>query len=136
MNGTRHPILYVEDTADTRDLVEYSLQQDGFEVTTAQTADDGLELARANPFSLILLDVGLPDKDGLELCREIRHFDQTTPILFYTAFADLLDHKEASRVGAQGCLRKPEDTERLSSVIRSLIETTRDKGQRQQTTEI
>jgi DNA-binding response OmpR family regulator len=120
MNTNPH-ILYVEDTADTRDLVEFGLQQDGFRVTTAQTAEDGLNIARQNSFALILLDVGLPDKDGLELCREIRGFDTKTPILFYTAFADLLDHEQAIAVGAQGCLRKPEDNNRLGSAIRELI---------------
>lgn len=114
-------ILFVEDTPDTRDLVEYGLQQDGFRVTTAQTAEDGLALAQQNSFALILLDVGLPDKDGLELCREIRAFDTRTPILFYTAFADLLDRQQAISAGAQGCLRKPEDTVRLATAIRELI---------------
>lgn len=130
MSDNQYSILFVDDTADTRDLIEFSLKQDGFDVTTAQTADDGLNLARANSYSLILLDVGLPDKDGLELCRDIRQFDQATPVLFYTAFADLLDHEEACRIGAQGCLRKPEDTERLSSVVRTLIEATEnERGQ-------
>ncbi len=124
MSNNPHTILFIEDTADTRDLIEFSLRQDGFKVTSAQTADAGLTLARANSYSLILLDVGLPDKDGLEVCRDIRQFDQKTPILLYTAFADLLDHEEACRVGAQGCLRKPEDTERLPTVIRTLIEST------------
>lgn len=117
-------ILFVEDTSDTRDLVEYGLQQDGFRVTSAQTAEDGLALAREGAYALMLLDVGLPDKDGLELCREIRAFDTATPILFYTAFADLLDREQAIAVGAQGCLRKPEDTVRLGAVIRELIEKT------------
>lgn len=115
-------VLFVEDTADTRDLVEFSLQSDGFTVACAQTADEGLTLARTNTFALILLDIGLPDKDGLELCREIRRFDQTTPILFYTAFADLLDQGESKKAGAQGCLRKPEDTARLGEIARTLIE--------------
>lgn len=117
-------ILFVEDTSDTRDLVEYGLQQEGFRVTSAQTAEDGLALAREGAYALMLLDVGLPDKDGLELCREIRAFDTATPILFYTAFADLLDREQAIAVGAQGCLRKPEDTVRLGAVIRELIEKT------------
>ena len=115
-------ILYVEDTSDTRDLVEFSLQNDGFTVTGAQTAEEGLTLARTNSYALILLDVGLPDKDGFELCREIRRFDKKTPILFYTAFADLLDEKEMREVGAQGFLRKPEDTIRIGEVARKLIE--------------
>ena len=122
MDNTSHQVLFVEDTADTRDLVEFSLQSDGFKVVSAQTADEGLGLARTKTFSLILLDIGLPDKDGLELCREIRRFDQTTPILFYTAFAELLDQEEAHKAGAQGCLRKPEDTARLGEVARKLID--------------
>jgi DNA-binding response OmpR family regulator len=115
-------VLFVEDTADTRDLVEFSLQSEGFTVITAQTADEGLALARTKPFALILLDIGLPDKDGLELCREIRRFDQQTPILFYTAFAELLDQEEATKAGAQGTLRKPEDTARIGDAARKLID--------------
>lgn len=117
----RPAILYVEDTQDTRFLVEWSLQQEGFEVTAVQTADEGLKLARENSYALILLDIGLTDMDGLALCREIREFDRRTPILFYTAYAPLLDHEEAKRAGAQGCLRKPEDTQRLAPAIRTLI---------------
>jgi DNA-binding response OmpR family regulator len=117
-------VLFVEDTSDTRDLVEFSLKQDGFEVVTAQTAEEGLTQAREKSFALIMLDIGLPDKDGLELCREIRSFDQQTPILFYTAFAELLDQHEAAKAGAQGCLRKPEDTPRLGEIARRLIEET------------
>ena len=123
MSERPHRILFVEDTSDTRDLVEFTLQQDGFDVVSVETADEGLALAREDSFALILLDIGLPDKDGLELCRQIRLFDQQTPVLFYTAFADLLDMEEATRAGAQGCLRKPEDTGRLGSLIRSQIET-------------
>jgi DNA-binding response OmpR family regulator len=122
MDNASRQILFVEDTADTRDLVEFSLQEDGFTVTCAQTADEGLALARANAYALILLDIGLPDQDGLELCREIRSFNQQTPILFYTAFAELLDEEEALKAGAQGWLRKPEDTGRLGEAIRELIE--------------
>lgn len=122
MDGGSRQVLFVEDTADTRDLVEFSLQSDGFQVVSAQTADEGLALARTKTFALILLDIGLPDKDGLELCREIRRFDQTTPILFYTAFAELLDQDEANKAGAQGCLRKPEDNARLGQVARQLVE--------------
>jgi two-component system, OmpR family, response regulator len=115
-------ILYVEDTQDTRFLVEWSLKQEGFSVTAVQTAEEGLRLARENSYALILLDIGLTDMDGLALCREIREFNTTTPILFFTAYAPLLDHHEAIKAGAQGCLRKPEDTTRLVPAIRTLIE--------------
>ena len=121
MTVKRPSILYVEDTQDTRFLVEWSLQQEGFAVTAVQTAEEGLRLARDNSYALILLDIGLTDMDGLQLCREIREFDAHTPILFFTAYAPLLDHEEAKRAGAQGCLRKPEDTTRLVPAIRTLI---------------
>ena len=115
-------ILYVEDTQDTRFLVEWSLKQEGFSVTAVQTAEEGLRLARGHAYALILLDIGLTDMDGLALCREIRGFNNSTPILFFTAYAPLLDHQEAMKAGAQGCLRKPEDSARLVTAIRTLIE--------------
>lgn len=122
IDSSVRPVLFVDDTADTRFLVEYSLQQEGIKVDSAQTADEALELARKNSYALILLDIGLPDKDGLQLCREIRAFDQQTPILFYSAFAELLDREQAIAAGAQGSLRKPEDTSRLGQVVRSFVE--------------
>ena len=124
MSGKPH-VLFVEDISDTRNLVEFALQQEGFEVTTAQTADAGLESARGGGYALILLDIGLPDKDGLQLCREIRSFDAATPVVFYTAYAELLDMQEARDAGAQGCLRKPEDTAQLGPLVREYIEKSR-----------
>ncbi|MGI8654750.1 MAG: response regulator transcription factor [Pyrinomonadaceae bacterium] len=124
VDTVRRRILFVEDVSDTRELVEWSLQQQGFAVTGVETADEGLQHARAHKFDLILLDIGLPDKDGLEVCREIRGFDERTPILFYTAFADLLDSEEAAKAGAQGCLRKPEDIAQLGEIARKLIDGT------------
>lgn len=115
-------VLFVEDTADTRNLIGFSLETEGFNVLTAGTADEGLDLARKESLDLILIDIGLPDKDGLELCREIRRFDNKTPILFYTAFSDLIDEEEISHAGAQGCLRKPEDTAQLGEIIKKMIE--------------
>ncbi len=126
VDTVRRRILFVEDVSDTRELVEWSLQQQGFAVTGVETANEGLQHARAHKFDLILLDIGLPDKDGLEVCREIRGFDERTPILFYTAFADLLNAEEAAKAGAQGCLRKPEDIARLGDIARKLIEGTSD----------
>jgi two-component system chemotaxis response regulator CheY len=117
----RPAILFVEDISDTRELVEFSLRQDGFDVTTVQTAQEGLDLAREKSYALILLDIGLPDKDGLQLCRDIRAFNQQTPIVLYTAYGELLDEREAARAGAQGCLRKPDDTGRLSEALREHI---------------
>ncbi len=64
MAEAQQRILYVEDTSDTRDLVEFTLRQEGLEITSVETAEEGLGLVRKNSYALILLDVGLP-----ELCR-------------------------------------------------------------------
>lgn len=121
MAEQQQAVLFVEDALDTRDLVEYALQQEGFAVTTARTADEGLTLARENDYALILLDIGLPDKDGLALCRELRELGLTMPVLFYTAYAELLDAAEVESAGAQRVLRKPEDTAELGSIVRSFV---------------
>ena len=115
-------VLFVEDQSDTRELVEFSLGREGLNVVSVDTAEEGLARAREGAFALILLDIGLPDKDGLELCRAIRRFDAKTPILFHTAFADLLEENDVFSAGAQGFVRKPEDTIRLGSIIRETIE--------------
>lgn len=133
--GGKHSILFVDDTADTRDLVEFSLQHEGFAVQSARTADEAMDLLRGNSYALILLDIGLPDKDGLQLCRDIREFDSRTPIVFYSAFAELLDPAEATAAGAQGSLRKPEDTTRLAQAVRSYIESPREESAAAPTTD-
>ena len=86
MGDETRQILFVEDTTDTRDLVEFSMQQEGFKVVPAQTADEGLDLARTGNFALILLDIGLPDKDGLNYAATYgastsrRRFFSTRPL--------------------------------------------------------
>ena len=80
-------ILYIEDHADTRELVTLLLAQKSYEVISGSTIETGIALAGAGNFDLFLLDSWLPDGSGLELCRRIRQFDKTTPILFYSAAA-------------------------------------------------
>src|ERR1044071_5166578 len=80
-------ILYIEDHDDTRELVTLLLAQKSYEVITGSTVKSGVALATAGKFDLYLLDSWLPDGSGLELCKQIRQFDQTTPILFYFSFA-------------------------------------------------
>ncbi|HEV2705383.1 MAG TPA: response regulator [Pyrinomonadaceae bacterium] len=121
MADKQQAVLFVEDALDTRDLVEYALRHEGLAVTTARTADEGLTAAREQEFAVILLDIGLPDKDGLALCRDLRALGLTTPILLYTAYSELLDPEEVERAGAQRVLRKPEDTAALGSIVRSYL---------------
>jgi DNA-binding response OmpR family regulator len=121
-----HPrVLYVEDHEDTRELVTLLLGQRSFEVVTGATIETGLALAKAQRFDLYLLDSWLPDGSGLDLCERIREFDQTTPILFYSAAAYASDHALALQCGAQAYLIKPSQPAELCRMVSELIETSR-----------
>ena len=77
-------LLVVDDEPFLRDAVAASLRFLGFEVTTAETGDDALRLARGRPFDLVVLDVMLPDTDGFEVVRRLRQDGCGVPVIFLT----------------------------------------------------
>jgi CheY-like chemotaxis protein len=100
-------ILFVDDHEDTRAMIAALLGSKGYEVTTAGDCEDGLRLARAGGFDLILLDYKYADGTGVELCRMIRRADPRTPILFFLGVDPKLQ-REALSCGAQGYVLKPD----------------------------
>ena len=114
-------ILYIEDHEDTRELISFVLKQRNYEVTTSTTVENGVRLACENKYDLYLLDSWLPDGSGVELCRKIREFDGSTPILFYSAAAYENDRELALRNGAQAYLTKPSQNKELCELISVLI---------------
>ena len=100
-------ILFVDDHEDTRTMMAAVLGSSGYEVATADGSEDGLRLARAGGFDLILLDYRYGDGTGEELCRLIRRSDPRTPILFFSGVDPRLQ-REAIRCGAQGFVLKPD----------------------------
>lgn len=121
-NERSRRILYIEDHADTRELVTFLLAQKSYEVVTGSTIESGVALAGAEEFDLYLLDSWLPDGSGLDLCRQIRQFDTTTPIVFYSAAAYAADSEMALRCGAQAYLVKPSHPSDLCELVTNLIE--------------
>ena len=118
-------VLYIEDHDDTRELVTLVLEQRSFAVVTGSTIESGVRLACSQDFDLYLLDSWLPDGSGLDLCRQIREFDQDTPILFYSAAAFEIDRQEAISSGAQAYLIKPSQPSELCNLVCKLIESNR-----------
>ena len=118
-------VLYIEDHEDTRELVTLVLEQHCYEVVTGSTIASGIALAGSERFDLYLLDSWLPDGSGLDLCRQIREFDKTTPILFYSAAAYEIDRDQAMRCGAQAYLIKPSQPSELCNLVTKLIESYR-----------
>ena len=124
-NEKSRRILYIEDHADTRELVTLLLAQKSYEVITGSTIASGVSLATAGEFDLYLLDSWLPDGSGVDLCQQIREFDKTTPILFYSAAAYAADHDLALKSGAQAYLTKPSQPSELCDMVTDLIERSR-----------
>ena len=98
--------IHKEDHEDTKHLMEVFLSAEGYAVATAGGYQEGLRLARAGGFDLILLDYRYADGTGEELCRLIRGFDPRTPILFFSG-VDPRWQREALSCGAQGFVLKP-----------------------------
>lgn len=126
-------VLYIEDHEDTRELVTLLLDQKSYDVVTGTTIESGIALAAAQEFDLYLLDSWLPDGSGLDLCRQIRKFDKTTPILFYSAAAYASDHEMAIQCGAQAYLIKPSQPADLCRLVSELIADSRCEASGRQT---
>jgi DNA-binding response OmpR family regulator len=114
-------ILLVEDNADSREMMSVLLGQAGYEVVTAHSVSDGLELAIEGGFTLIILDNRFKKGSGVGLCRQIRGFDTRTPILFYSGAVYESDIEEAVKAGADAYLIKPVGIEQLEQTITQLL---------------
>ena len=119
--STKGRILCTEDDADSRDLLVYILQAADYQVTVTGDSADALSLARREQFDLILVDSWMPGLSGQELTTEIRKFNSSTPILFYSGAAREIDKQEAHDAGAQGYLIKPLGISELVDEVAKLI---------------
>ena len=119
-----HPrVLFIEDDADTRELVSFVLRRENYEVVLAADSDEALSVAGEMSFELYLIDNWLPGESGVDLCRRLRQFDRRTPILFYSGAAYEQDKRAAFAAGAQGYLTKPIELGELVEKVSHLIST-------------
>lgn len=119
----RAKALVVEDEAHIRELVGLHLRLEELEVTEAADGNAGLELARARPFDVIVLDLMLPGIDGVTLCRAIRRdsANKHTPILMLTARREESDKVLGLDSGADDYLTKPFGVRELMARVRALL---------------
>jgi CheY-like chemotaxis protein len=118
-------VLVVEDNPDNMRLITYALERSGYKVIPAQTGEAGVELAsRERPF-FIIIDINLPDIDGLEATRRIRasEADDDIPIIAITSYAIIGDRDRILRAGCTAYFEKPIDpltiVEKIHEVIRA-----------------
>lgn len=112
-------ILVVEDDPRISDVLEYALKADGYEVQTAQRGREATEIARRSSPSLIVLDVGLPDIDGFEVCRVVRTFSEV-PVIFLTSRSDEIDRVVGLEIGGDDYMVKPFSPRELLARIKAI----------------
>jgi DNA-binding NtrC family response regulator len=115
-------ILVVDDELEIREGLEALLTSESFEVTLAETGEAGLQRLEDRPFDLMLLDVSLPDRNGLELLREIRRRDPQLSIILITAFGSIDMARAAFKGGAQDYITKPWSNDELIAQVSLAIE--------------
>ena len=114
-------VLVVEDSPKTASLLKRGLEEEGYAVDVAASGKDAVWMAAEYPNDAIVLDVGLPDLDGFEVCRQIRQGGTWSPILMLTALDAVHDRVRGLDVGADDYLTKPFAFTELTARLRALI---------------
>jgi two-component system phosphate regulon response regulator PhoB len=116
-------VLIVDDDPDIQRLVSYNLSQAGFQVTTAVSGRLALDSIQKHPPDLIILDVMLPDIDGLEVCRSLRQRDNSRriPVIMLTARTEEIDRVVGFEVGADDYVMKPFSPRELVLRVKSIF---------------
>src|ERR1043165_8942581 len=112
-------VLVVEDDPRISDVLEYALKADGYDVVKAQRGREAIELAKRSAAALIVLDVGLPDIDGFEVCRALRKFSDA-PVIFLTSRSDEIDRVVGLEIGGDDYVVKPFSPRELLARIKAI----------------
>lgn len=114
-------ILCTEDDPDSREMLVVILEQAGYAVDCTESPREAIGFAKNKSFDLILVDNWMPEMSGDELVREIRTFNKSTPILYYSGAGYDSDKQNATDAGAQGYLVKPQGINDLVEEVARLI---------------
>jgi two-component system response regulator BaeR len=113
-------VLIIEDEDSIREVEKAYLKRAGFSVTECEDGEKGMEAFRKDKFDLVLLDLNLPGKDGVEICKEIRAFSKV-PIIMATARVEEIDELLGLEVGADDYVKKPFSPNILVARVNAMI---------------
>ena len=115
--------LVIEDNSDNMELITFILEKNGYKVIKAETGQQGFDVALERRPDFIILDIQLPDMDGLEVLRKIRNseIDSGMPVIAMTSYAMVGDREKMMAAGCDGYIEKPIDPEKVVSQIRRII---------------
>ncbi len=114
-------VLVVEDERPISDLIGVYLMREGFEVQSCFDGESGLAAAQNESFDVIILDVGLPELDGTQICRRLRAVNDWTPIVFCTARDDEVDRVLGLELGADDYVTKPFSPRELVARVKAIV---------------
>ncbi|MFP4164259.1 MAG: two-component system response regulator CreB [Chitinispirillaceae bacterium] len=113
-------ILIIEHEKPIADTIVYSLKNDGFLPVWSKTGQEGLQAISDHNFSLAILDIGLPDINGLEVCRKIRSISRV-PIIFLSARSEEIDRVVGLEIGGDDYMIKPFSPRELSARVKAIL---------------
>lgn len=116
-------ILIIEDEAAIADTLLYSLQSEGFDCTWLALGGEAIEQQKQDPADLWILDVGLPDINGFEVCRQLRKFSDV-PVIFLTARDNEIDRIVGLEIGADDYVSKPFSPREIAARARAILKRT------------
>jgi DNA-binding NtrC family response regulator len=118
-------ILVIDDEAEIREGLELLLKTEGYQVSMADTGQSGLLRLGEQPYDLLLLDVSLPDRNGIELLKDIRRQDPHLPIVLITAYGSIEMARAAFKSGAMDYITKPWSNDELLAQVAQAVESHR-----------
>src|SRR5579872_4899902 len=121
LSESQGKVLVIDDEADIREGLELLLTSEGFSVDLAQNATEGLRKLEERPYDLVLLDLMMPDRSGMDVLAEVRERDRETPIFMITAYGSVEAAVQALKLGASDYFSKPWDNEKLIIEIDRMI---------------
>ncbi len=119
----RQRIAIIEDEADIVEMVRYNFRKEGFDVESYSRGKEGVEGLRRNPPDLLLLDIMLPDEDGLTICRRLRSDERlkSLPVVFLTARGEEIDRIVGLEIGADDYVVKPFSPRELVARVKAVL---------------
>ena len=117
-------LLLVDDEVKILDMIDNYLKREGFEIIRASNGNEALEVFRSQSFDLVVLDLMLPELNGLEVCKEIRRFSEV-PIIMLTAKTDEIDKLLGLELGADDYISKPFSLRELTARIKAVLRRSR-----------
>src|SRR5215472_2906405 len=118
-------ILVVDDESEIREGLEILLKSEGYGVASAETGESGLAKLEEHPFDLLLLDVSLPDRNGLDMLKEIRRRDPDLSVVLITAYGSIDMARAAFKNGAMDYITKPWSNDELLAQVAQAVESRR-----------